>query len=842
MSDSEVNPIAKQLKSQLPPTSGKRNKRKRKPFYRTKWFAIFALLVLVSGGIAFISVMAYLKPLREQAESIDINALHDIEKASLIFDRRGTELGRLYMLNRTPIKIEQVPVHFIQALTSQEDERFFQHSGVDMIGILRAMWLNYKAGAETQGASTITQQLAREAFNLKDMETGDKNSRYNRKIVEWFAAERIEKEYEKYEILELYLNRIYFGGGFYGIQAASQGYFGKDVGDLTIDESATLCGIIKSPNNLQPRRHPERAKKVRDHVLDRMVEEGYLSRGERDELKKKPVVTADASVNTQESYVYEAVRQEVIRMIGSEAALRGGFNIYTTIDNNLQKAAEASVLKRLAEVEKHPGYAHQTYEQYHEILKNHKALTSAHTISDEAPKPQPGYLQAAVLAIDNADGGILAMVGGRDFRDSEYNRALQSRRPVGTAFVPFVYATAFQSPEYFPALRIEDGPIDNRRVMIGGFEGILGEWGTEQDKTNYEGQITAREALVESRNAATVRLGEKIGLPAIKELVAKTGISSPVRDYPSSYLGASEMKLDEMCLAYSTFANSGNRPKGVTLIHRITDYEGKVIYQIDEAEQLPTPAIDPIAAYQIHSCLVDALKDGTGKPAYAEYGLEKFPAAGKTGTHYEFKDLWFMGYTSGVTCGVWAGFDQQKPIYMGAFSNRVVLPIWTDVMNATVKDYEPKVIEPPANVQMVEVCRTSGLRATAGCFDKVRDPVTGGTKSIRHTFMEVLRPSSILDQSCDIHQGDATLDISAPRVTDSFNAPSYTPHFVSAEPVRMQSLTVVGIDPFNTVLPVVKAEPVNDDGTQVLRAVPVEEPAEVQNPIKLAPPPPLNLE
>lgn len=857
MPDPEVNPIARQLggsgsshaTSPPPSKKGKQaNVRRRVPFYRKKWFAILAIFCIVSGVVVMGIVMAFLAPLREQAEKFNLDELHQIEKASLIYDRRGDELGRIYVLNRTPIKIEQVPNHFIEALTSQEDERFFEHSGVDMVGVFRAMWLNYKAGEETQGASTITQQLARDAFKLKDLDrTGDKHARYTRKIVEWFIAERIEQKYNKPEILELYLNRIFFGRNFYGIQAAAQGYFGKDVKDLTLEESALICGIIKSPNNLEPLRFPDRAKRARDHVLNRMVEEGKLSRAECEKYKAMPVVTLPQGSDNKLSHVTEEIRQQAVAIIAEKGgdAQSGGFHIYATVDARLQRAAEAAVRQRLAEVEQRQGYAHQTFALYHEIIDEIKKRVAAKQLPAATPRPAPQYLQAAALVIDNHDGAVLAMVGGRDFMDSMFNRALQSRRPAGTAFLPFVYATAFQKPQYYPPARMEDKPINNRLVMIGGFDGKLGEWGTEQPETVYGETISLRESLVQSRTAATAKLGLQIGLGPVKQLVAAAGIKSAVRDYPSSFLGASEVKLDEMCLAYSAFANKGKRPKGLTLIHRITDDTGKVIYQIEDDADPLVPVMDEIAAYQTHSCLVDALERGTGKPARAEFGLKEFPAAGKTGTHYEFKDLWFMGYTSSVTCGVWCGFDQQKPIYEGAFSNRIALPIWSDIMNATVQDYKAEAFVPPQEAHLMEICNVSGRRAVDSCYQKVPDPVHGGMKSVRCTHREVMRPSSEFDLFCDVHRGSGP---SLPgTLLGSEELPSeplpMNPAVANVPSVRMKGLTVLGMDPFNAEQPVLRAEPVDENGETVPRAVPVtEEETPAASPIKLAPPPPLKLD
>lgn len=821
------------------------NVRRKTPIYRRKWFAILAIIVIISGTVGMAMVMAFLAPLRSQAELFDLAELQKIEKASLIYDRRGDELGRIYVLNRTPIKIEQVPNHLINALTSQEDERFFQHGGVDMWGVGRAMYLNYKAGEETQGASTITQQLARDAFKLKDLEkAGSKNSRYTRKIVEWFLAERIEKKYSKSEILELYLNRIFFGRNFYGIQAAAQGYFGKDVKDLTLEESAMICGIIKSPNNLEPLRFPDRAKKARDHVLDRMQDEGFISKAECETYKQTPLVTSPQTNETQLSHVTEQIRQEAAAIIGEQAQV-GGFHIYSTVDAKLQRAAEAAVRKRLSEVEQRPGYPHQTFALYRDILDEIKKRIASKVMPASTPRPAPQYLQAAVLTIDNHDGSVLAMVGGRDFLDSMFNRAMQSRRPPGTAFIPFVYAAGFQKSTYYPAARMEDKPINNRLVMIGGFDGRLGEWGTEQDETVYGDTISLRESLVQSRTAATAKLGLQVGLGPVKELAERAGIKSAIRDYPSSFLGASEVKLDEMCLAYSAFANKGKRPKALTLIHRITDNAGKVIYQIKEDEDPLVPVMDEIAAYQTHSCLVDALANGTGKPARTEFGLGDFPAAGKTGTHYEFKDLWFMGYTSSVTCGVWCGFDQQKQIYEGAYSNRIALPIWSDVMNAASKDYKAEEITPPLDAQLVEVCNKSGLRAVDTCYEKVPDALHGGMKAVRCTHKEVMRPGSNFESYCDVHRSSSGQFAAGALLNTELAAEPtpINPMLANVPSVRMKGLTVIGNDPYNAEQPVLRAEPVDEQGNAVLRAQPVVEEGDSQkSPIKLAPPPPLKLD
>jgi membrane peptidoglycan carboxypeptidase len=824
------------------------------PFYRRAWFSALIALVLLIMVAALGGYAVIVTPLRAKAEIYDLEEVQKLEAASIIYDRHGDELSRIYVLNRTPVKIGDIPQHFIDALTSQEDSRFFQHNGVDYIGLFRAVYLNLKAGEVTQGASTITQQLARQTFGLMERS-------YKRKLMEAFVAQRIEKKHSKTEILELYLNRIFFGKSFYGIQAAAQGYFGKDAKELTLPEAATLVGLIKSPNNIEPIRHRERAKKERDYVLDRMVIEKRLKREEAELAKMKPVVTVPQTSDPRLSHTFESVREEVAALLGEERASVGGFKIYTSIDRELQQKAEESVKARLAEVEKRPGYAHQTYDQFRLIFKDWRAQAAAAAKSAQEtpppPRPKPEYLQGAALVIDNQDGSILAMVGGRDFVDSQYNRATDSSRPVGTAFIPFIYAYGFTLPNIYPMVQLADEPLGNDRVMIGGFTGILGEYGMEVSNPKWSRQkISAREALVNSHNSATVRMGEMVALErgllrqGFKGFVKSAGISSPLRDAASTCLGASEAKLDEMCLAYSTFANAGMRPAKLHLIQRITDALDKTVFQQDEASLQPVRAMDEIAAWQAHSCLDEALHRGTGAVS-REYGLGEFPAAGKTGTHHEYKDLWFMGYTSAVTCGVWVGFDKHKTIFPEAFSNKLALPIWTDIINASTKGHTAHEFSPPESAERVEICRSSGQRATDFCYEKVTGS-DGKERSVRSTYYEHLRPGTVFNSFCSIHTGEGLpADIATfhQGMTQSGETvlPADLYRFSHIEPVRMRDPIIVGIDPYNAEQPVIRAQPVNDDGSPIRRAVPLGPDeggdTEVEKPvIRLQPPPRLKIE
>ncbi|MCB1207858.1 MAG: transglycosylase domain-containing protein [Verrucomicrobiales bacterium] len=835
----------------------------KQPFYKRAWFSVLMALILL-GGVAAVTIVAVVvTPLREQADTYDLTELSKLEAASVIFDRTGTEMARFYMQNRVPVAIKEVPQHFIDALVAQEDSRFFQHQGVDYIGLIRAIWLNFRAGEVTQGASTITQQLARNTYELRERS-------YKRKILEAFLALRIEKHVSKQEILEFYLNRIYFGSGFYGIQSAAKGYFGKDAKGLTVEESATIVGLMKGPNRLSPLRHPDDSIKSRNWVLERMTVEGYLTPAESRIYQAKPLITAPQVGNAQLSYSIQEVRRQFIDMVGDEKAAVGGFQVYTTLDQALQKTADEALQRRLLEVEKRPNYGHQTYLQFNALLSDYKAKLSTGAISPSEPMPKAAYLQGASLIIENETGAILAMVGGRDFTHSNYNIALSGKRSVGTAFTPMLYAAAFSQPELFPGTMVEDAPIGNDRVMIGGLTGILGEWGTEKLESTWpQKPITAREALVESRNAATVRLGELLGrtlqdrpgakedkrsswmpaIAAVKELAFRAGIESEVKELPASFLGVSEARLDEMCLAYSTFANSGRRAPKLHIIQRVTDAEDNIVFQVAEADRNMVQAMDEVAAFQTHSCLADALHRGTGNPAVSEFGLGSYECAGKTGTGYGFKDLWFMGYTSAVTCGVWVGFDNHSTIYEGAFSNKVALPIWTDIMNAAELEHPGSPITPPPTLERVDFCNKSGMRATDFCYELV--PMKDGTKkSVKATHEEYVRPGMRMDGFCTEHTSEGIAsDILAFRhiglgIGEDSIGSIDDGKYAHIEPVRMVGLTILGRDPFNSVQPVPRATVVNDDGTEARKAEPVEaiDEAPPEVPIKLEPVPRLKIE
>jgi penicillin-binding protein 1A len=530
----------------------------------------------------------------------------------------------------------------------------------------------------------------------------------------------------------MYLNRVYFGSGFYGVETAARGYFGKDAKDLNLSEAATLAGLLRNPNSLSPWSNRKACIESRNFVLGRMRDMKYITPEVYDQSIAADLVVKNKKTKHSESYAIDLIRQKVEKEVGLDNASSDGYSIYTTIDGDLQKKAQESLQKELLEVEEHDGYKHQTYAQYDAIFRD-QAKKSAEGDSDNSALPVPEYLQGSVVAIDNATGGIVAVVGGRDFDQSQFQREF-SKRPVGTAFEPLVYAAAFEKG-IFPGALFLDSVMDNRLVMIGGTTGILGEWGPERIDNKYEGFIPARFALVKSKNAATVRLGMATGLDKVLAMAKSAGVTSPLRPFPATYLGSSDVSLMEMTMAYTAFPNLGWKPAKPFIIKRIEEKGGNVVFQ----EPLERKEVmKPTTAYEVHSALSEVLEWGTGDKAITKYGLKKLPFAGKTGTAYNFTDEWFIGYSSEITCGVWAGFDKsQQPIYRGAFSSDIALPVWVDIMNASAANYKPREVEMPRGLSKYKICLTSGLLATDKCIETTVDKATGQSLTRPTTYYEI---------------------------------------------------------------------------------------------------------
>jgi penicillin-binding protein 1A len=795
--------------------------RRRSPW---RWLWLVPLLLVVAGvAVAGILGLMVRAEFTEMARQFDLDRLERMESASMVYDRKGGLMGKFFIQNRDPVPYDKLPKVLVDAVVAAEDQRFWSHDGVDYFGIARAAMANWTAGRIRQGASTVTQQLARNSFDLKERT-------YRRKLLEITLAHRIEERFPKEKIMELYLNRVYFGGGLYGAEAAARGYFGVPASELTAAQAATLAGLLKSPNSLSPWNDPEASRSNRDYVLRQMRDLGFLSRQQYDQAVADPLTVRQRPDPLKQSYAMDYVRQQAIASLGFDRAMNGGFRIHTTLDPVMQKAAEQALRRRLDEVERRRGYSNQTYADFSRQYEANRPKAGASNTK------APDYLQGAVLALDNATGGILVMVGGRDFRHSEYNRSVQGRRPVGTAFVPLVFAAAFEKG-VFPGDVVQDWALDNRLVGIGGGSGILGEWGVERADNEYEGEITVRDALVYGKNAAAVRVGFRTGLEALGQLTKEAGIASSLRPYANSYLGTSEMSLEETTLAYTMFPGGGTRPGRTHIIDRILDADGEVVYQRENAR---TKVVEDSTAWQVHSLLTESLVRGTASRAMSDYGLAVAGAAGKTGTAYNFTDAWFLGYNEAVTCGVWMGFDRPRQIFRGAFGKDLALPVWVDVMNSSREDFPSAPLKAPVTVEPVQICRLSGELATEKCVERL--PVPGQDAVTESTvYTEYARIGKGPAVACSVHAGGiksyvkeyeeeewpraaAAVDLSKVRPVDVSSAPvlgaadpynAVSPATMAvldgevpvAEPVQLAALPDAAGDGANPVAEVRKAEP-----------------------------------
>jgi penicillin-binding protein 1A len=764
--------------------------RRRTPFYRRPWFWVPLVLLLIAGIAGGIWGWMEKSKWEERASAFDYRRLSEMESASVIYDRNNTVLGRIFIQNRDRVPLDRISPELLRAVVAAEDTRYYQHTGVDYVGIARAMVANYRAGRTRQGASTLTQQLARNSFP-DELPSNDRS--YNRKLLEIFVAREIEQRYEKTKILELYLNRVFFGSGFYGVEAASRGYFGKRALDLNLSEAATLAGMLKSPNNLAPWKNRQACLDQRNVVLRRMLELGNITQAEYDQTVGQELFVKNRQPIHQESYALSMVARQVIELFGRDSAISDGFRIFTTIDGELQKKSEQALRDQLATIERHEGFEGQTFTEYDQQFRVHERKLSGADASEVPALPPPEYLQGAIVTLDNATGGILTFIGGREFQHSEYDRAVQSQRPPGTAFKPIVYAAAFERG-LFPGTVIKDESFENRKVMIGGTTGILGEWGPERVDNKYEGLISARTALVKSKNGATVQLGMMTGLERLIPLAKAAGIESPLRPFPATYLGSSEVTLMELTTANTIFPNLGTRPEKPFIIERIESKDGKVVYQ---GRTPMKRVLRPTTAYEVHTCLTEVLDRGTADKTFTELGLKRFPLGGKTGTAYNFTDAWFVGYSSAVTCGVWVGFDKPRTIYRGAFSNEVALPIWVNVMKSTFAHYKAQDIPEPKGIIKCEICSSSGLLATDKCVETAQNSETGETIQRRTTYYEICTEEQAPKGACDVHSAGTPSFVKVipgaewPRASLAVNVAAHTP-------IVLTSPTVVGEDPYNS--------------------------------------------
>ena len=658
---------------------------------RTVVFSLLAVLMTLWLGW-FVGSLYVGLPSRDA-----IGRVGRMAQATEIYDYQDALAFTISTERRIDVALAEVSPHMVNAVLAIEDQRFYRHGGFDPVRIVSAAITNLKERRAAQGASTITQQLARQSFLTLD-------KTFRRKIQEVILARRIEREFTKPQILEFYLNKVYFGDGLYGVEAASRGYFGKRAADLTVAEAATLAGIVKSPSAYAPTEDLERARERRDLVLSAMHSQKMID-DKTFEAERKAVLKLTDALRPHEpvaEYFKGEVRRELVELFGRDLVFEGGLRVFSTVDLRAQKAADQAVTEGLAALE-------------------------ARRPKPRAGAPEPPPLQAALVALDPLTGAVRAMVGGRDFVESNFNRAIQAERQPGSAFKPFVFAAALEAG-YSPASVIDDlhSPIAT----------IEGDWLPDDGHIETE-TVSLRDALRLSSNRAAVRLLQDIGIPRGVRAATSMGVPK-VPAVPSMALGSGEVTLQTLTAAYATFANHGQVARPY-LVRRVENRDGQVLYEVEPSL---TPAVSDQTAFLMSSMLASVIDAGTG--AGARRRGFTLPAAGKTGTTNDFKDAWFIGYTPKIAAGVWVGYDQPRTIGRNSFAADIAVPIWTTFMKGATRGDRREWFAVPPGITTAYVCRLSGQRATHGCdgyteyFARGTEPTASCDKHGSRGFLQTI--------------------------------------------------------------------------------------------------------
>jgi len=594
-----------------------------------------------------------------------IRALEDFKPDAVtrIYSVDKVLLAELFIEKREPVNLETIPRHLTAALVATEDRKFYKHSGVDLKGIARAIIKDIKAGEFVEGASTITQQLAKTLF-LTPRKT------VVRKIKEAILAFQLERRYTKDEILELYLNQVYFGSGAYGVESAAKIFFGKSVKDLNLSECALVAGMPKSPSRYSPLVNPDLAIKRRNTVLRQMRDTGIISETIYQLALKETLYTdSRRSSPSKAPYFVEYIKSSLEDELGSTRLYKGGLSVYTTLDFQLQRAAVKAVADGLAALTDRMQQAQ---------------------IKEAAP-------QAALISIDLITGGILAMVGGKDFSASRFNRVTQALRQPGSAFKPFVYAYAIEQG-FAQNKKILDAPV----VYKGAQDGA--DWKPQNFSLEYKGEMTLRHALAISQNIPAVRLLQILGPQPVAQFAHQLGIKSHLASNLSLALGTSEVTLKDLTAAYAVFPNKGERiePYGIL---EVIDRQGRVIWRTKPQKRL---VISRSTAAIVTNMLEGVVKEGTGRRAQV---LGR-AVAGKTGTTNEYKDALFVGFSARIIAGVWAGQDRGGSLGDRETGARAALPIWIDFMNAALQNEPHLYFDIPDDVNPIRMDPLSGLPQT----------------------------------------------------------------------------------------------------------------------------------
>jgi len=621
------------------------------------------ILFILVGGIIFGVIAGAILAITSDFPQIRSLETYSPPAVTRIYSADKKVLAELFVEKRDPVLLKDIPCFLKEAIVATEDRSFYKHSGVDLKGIMRAVIKDILAGEFVEGASTITQQLAKTLF-LTSRKT------LVRKIKEAVLAFQLERRYTKDEILQMYLNQVYFGSGAYGVESAARIFFGKSAKDLSLSECALIAGMPRAPSRYSPLINKELALKRRNIILKQMKDTGIITASAYDEAVKEPVIAGKQSKKeTGAGYFIEHVKASLEEVIGSSRLYKGGLTVYTTLSFKLQKAAEDAVANGLIALE---------------------TRMKSQGIKDPCP-------QGALIALDLRTGGILAMVGGRDFPKSPFNRAVSARRQPGSAFKPVVYAYAIE--QGFPQnMMILDAPVAFKGAKNGK------DWAPENFSGKYMGEITLRTALAVSENIPAVRLMEMLGPNSVARFGHSLGIESPLSPDLSMALGTSETTLINLTSAYAVFPNRGERiePFGVT---EVLDGNGRIVRQVKPQKRA---VMSRAGAAIMTDMLSSVIQEGTGRKAR----VIRRPVAGKTGTTNQYKDALFIGFSPSIATGVWVGRDVNKTLGNLETGSRAALPIWIEFMTQALEDSPFQYFDIPDDVIKVRIDPVTGLRAS----------------------------------------------------------------------------------------------------------------------------------
>ncbi|MGA9522491.1 MAG: PBP1A family penicillin-binding protein [Myxococcaceae bacterium] len=648
------------------------------------------LVVLVLMGLG--TTLAVLWPRCDGESCPSVAALEEYTppQASRVFDRSGKMLAHLAPERRIVLPLAQIPKHVRQAFLAVEDSRFYQHGGVDYRRVAGALVRNLRTLSYEEGFSTLTMQLARNVF--PEQLTRAKTLR--RKVWEVVLARDIERAFTKDRILELYLNQIALGEGLHGVEAAAQGYFGKPAARLSLAEAALLAGLPRAPSFYNPRRNPEAAKQRRNLILGLMAREGLITAEEAQKAQAEPLsLIPPLEARGEAPYFVVAVHKELVERFGPDATTVG-LRVHTGLDLELQHAAEAQLLRQLEAVEKGKlgRFAHRS--------------CAKGTAQDDAS----ACLQGLYVALEPRTGDVLALVGGRDYALSQFDRVTQARRQAGSVFKPVVYASALAAG--IPVSTLLTGPGAAPATEPGPEEEDAEEAYRPADHVSEEEILDLRTSLASSSNRAAVELGERVGVARVAELARALGLSTPIHELPSTFLGAAEVVPLELVAAYAPFTNGGLSVKP-RLIQRVEDATGKVVW---EAPVETKPVLSPAVAFLTVSLLQDAVDKGTGAGVRSAGLKASVPAAGKTGTTNDAADAWFIGVTPDLVAGVWLGFDLPQRILPEASGGRLAAPVWGRIAKEYYRTRKvPSAWRAPTDVLSRSIDGRSGRLANPEC-------------------------------------------------------------------------------------------------------------------------------